>query len=240
MADNISYSDFTYFEITNYDEEEPENINRPEWIDRFENYGVSRLETIDTETKADEYVKDIFEKIDKWEIISIYYNIQLKKIKKYLSRLKKSKEYQLGKGLEETKINNNIMNNNDSILYEMLMYADTIHDFKTMDSFNIDIFFIEKRDIFPIDITIEILLNEENFIEYLSKKRKLEFKSKTIDNPFYTFSINTYNIKKKCSEKLKITFEELYCSNYQSTEMRSKNKNAKTLSVDLWELIIPN
>ena len=72
---------------------------------------------------------------------------------------------------------------------------------------------------------------------YLSKKRKLEFKSKIIDNPFYTFSINTYNIKKKAEEKLNITFDELAHSNYQSTEMRSKNKNAKTLSVDLWFLL---
>ena len=109
MAVNISYSDFTYFEITNLDEEEPENISRDEWIDKFENYGVSRLETIDTETKADEYVKDIFEKIDKWEIISIYYNIQIKMIKKYLSRIKKSKEYQLGSGnITNIKNKNNI------------------------------------------------------------------------------------------------------------------------------------
>ena len=65
----VSYSNYGEFEITNYDEDH-ETINRNEWIDIFENRGLSKLETIDNEEKADIYVKNIFEYIDKWEVQS--------------------------------------------------------------------------------------------------------------------------------------------------------------------------
>jgi hypothetical protein len=233
---SVSYSNYEHFEITNYDEDH-ETINRNEWIDIFENRGLSRLETIDSEEKADIYVKNIFEYIEKWEVIGIYYNIERKEIKQYINRRKKYQYKGSGdNNINNTNINKDIMNDN-TIIYEMLMYADTIHDFKTMDSFNIDMFYMKKKYLFPIDMTIEILLKEQLFIEYISSRKKLVFVSKTVDNPLYGFSIDTYDIKKKAHEKLKINFEELSKSNYKSTEMRSKNNKTKSLSVDLWFLI---
>jgi hypothetical protein len=108
---SVSYSNYEHFEITNYDEDH-ETINRNEWIDIFENHGLSRLETIDSEEKADIYVKNIFEYIDKWEVIGIYYNIERKEIKQYINRRKKYQH----KGSGDNNINNTNINNNTTHL----------------------------------------------------------------------------------------------------------------------------
>lgn len=147
-----------------------------------------RVQTINNEERqrsTDIYVKNMFKYIDKWEIISIYYNRDSNK--QYVNKDTINKTFSS---------NDDIIDDNRLLIYEMLMYADTIHDFKNIEEFDEEEFYIEKRHLFPIDMTLEILLNEQLFIEYVSTRKNLEFVSKTVDNPLYDFCIHIYDIRK--------------------------------------------
>lgn len=213
-----------------------------------------RLLSIDSEEKAMKFIENSLSYMTYTEIIKCFYNLSKKEIKHYKKtyrKARKSKSNQEAGAIDADKLGPIILGN-DIYIYKFLLVMDTIHDFKIKKRAYIN---GEKQQWFeatlpdniktylndyiywiPKDCSIEEIMDEEVFIEKLSKLETLFFISNDnayieIANPFYKIDISTFDISKFVDRNEYITYNELLTRNINSTNKLSNNK---TFSVELF------
>jgi len=187
------------------------------------NFLTDGLHDIGTQADADSYLDTRLENIDIKDVFDAYYGLTTNEISN-LTRTTRSVQVA------------GSVNNTNRFIYNMLLHADTIHDFANKDS-RVDPFesyFIEHRTSFPNDVTYKMICNEERFIEYLGSKQTLQFGATQVQNPFHNFSIKTFNIVEHIKKHENIDYDTLLQKSMDSVQLKTLQHNRNQLSVDMW------
>jgi len=204
-------------------------------IDSFSESFASVGFGVSNEKVAKQTVKQMFETLNKWDIFRIYYNLKtgtLKELKDKLQKHKKTEQKRQSKKLGGT---THIEN---PYTYNLLMVADTVHDFNHPDleySEQVIEYIESKRteNILPNDLTNEVILNEDKFIKYMSKRDTLTFSNNKINNPLVGVDIDRYNINDKIKITENITYQDILQSKIASTLSKYNNLTRNQLPVDI-------